>query len=104
MIKIRFLIPKKVFNIHRIELVKRLTPLALKEVPNVSRIYACNNEDMAEFYEGFLESENDQISINKRLECVAERLSDYPMYARQKNEECLTYLIEDGETCEDSPY
>jgi hypothetical protein len=98
--KIRFLFPKHAFNSHRVELVRRIAPLALKEVKDVKRVMAHENEEIASFYEGFLEAENDQEAITAKLNIIAERLSDNPYFVKQSSEEYLTYLIEEGDHCD----
>jgi hypothetical protein len=100
--KIRFLFPKHAFNSHRVDLVRRLTPLALKEIKDVKRIMAADNEEIASFYEGFLETKDEQEAITTKLNIIAERLSDNPYFVKQSSEECLTYLIEDGDMCDDN--
>lgn len=100
--KIRFLFPKNAFNIHRVDLVRRLTALALKEVKNVKRVMAHENEEIASFYEGFLETKDDEAAITAKLNIIAERLSDNPYFVKQTSEDCLTYLIEEGDQCDEN--
>lgn len=100
--KIRFLFPKHSFNSHRVELVRRLTSLALKEVKDVKRVMAHENEEIASFYEGFLETKDDQESITAKLNIIAERLSDNPYFLKQTTEDYVTYLIEEGDSCEEN--
>lgn len=96
--KIRFLFPKHSFNSHRVELVRRITSLALKEVRDVKRIMVHENEEIASFYEGFLEIKDDK-ELTAKLNIIAERLSDNPFFLKQTFEDYSTYLIEEGDSC-----
>jgi hypothetical protein len=102
--KIRFLFPKNTFNSHRVELVRRISSLSLKEIKDVKRVMASDNEDIASFYEGFIDSDDDQQSITERLKVIAERLSDNPFFVKQNSEEYLTYLIEEGDNCSEGGF